>query len=217
VILSGEGQKSRPEKLLAAPLAVKVLNTAGAAMPNVAVAFRVIAGGGKIISDNKCNAAECVVMTAANGIASAQWQVGRTDLQQVEARVVERPDLSVRFTAQIDLTGVASDDDSALPTELTLRPHPNPFRDFIQFHIALPAGGRVSLKIFDLQGRELATLFDGAQPAGRFSFSWPSRDQAPQDLAAGIYFAVLRYVSFAKEKQGEPEISIRKQAVLYLK
>jgi hypothetical protein len=217
VILSGEGQKGRPEKLLAAPLAVKVLNTAGAAMPNVAVAFRVIAGGGKIIGDNKCNAAECVVMTAANGIASAQWQVGRTDLQQVEARVVDRPDLAVRFTAQIDLTGVESDRDSALPTELTLRPHPNPFRDFTQFHIALPAAGRVSLKIFDLQGREVATLFDGTPTAGRFSFSWPGRDQAQQDLAAGIYFAVLRHVSFAQKNQSEPEVSIRKQAVLYIK
>jgi len=217
VILSGEGQKSRPEKLLAAPLVVKVLNTAGAAMPNVPVAFRVLAGGGKVIGDNKCNATECVVMTAANGTASAQWQVGKTDLQQVEARLVERPDLAVRFTAQIDLTGVASDRDSALPTELILRPHPNPFRDFTQFHIALPAAGRVSLKIFDLQGREIATLFDGAQPAGRFLVSWLGRDQAQQELAAGTYFAVLRYVNAAQENQRESEVSIRKQAILYLK
>jgi hypothetical protein len=217
VILSGEGQKGRPEKLLAAPLTVKVLNTAGAAMPNVRVAFRVIAGGGKIISDNKCNAAECVVTTAANGIASAQWQVGRTDLQQVEARVVDRPDLSVRFTAQIDLTGVANDRDGTAPTELTLRPYPNPFRDFTQLGIALPAAGRASLKIFDLQGREVATLFDGAQPAGRFLFSWPGRDQAQQDLAAGIYFAVLHYMNLAQENQREPEVSIRKQAILHIK
>ena len=213
VLVSGEAQMGKPEKLLAAPLVVKALDTAGLAMPNVSVVFRIIFGGGKIIGANNCNNAECVIATATDGTAAVQWQIGKTDSQKVEARIVERPDLVVPFTAKADLSGL-SGDDKILPVDLTLRQRPNPFHDFTQFEISLPNSGRVSLKIFDLQGREVIALVDESKLAGRFVAHWNGRDGANQKIASGAYFAVLQY---AADSAPAGKVLIEKKQVLYVK
>jgi hypothetical protein len=213
--ISGDNQTGKPQKLLAAPLVVKVLDTAGAGMSNISVAFRVISGGGKIIAATACDSTACVIATKADGTAAINWELGKTGAQILEVSVVERPDLAARFTAQIDLTGVAGEEDQALPSTFALRHHPNPFRNTAQFEIALPAPGHVSLKIFDVQGREVVTLFDGAKTAGRFLLNWNGRDQLSREIAAGIYFAVLRYET--QTPSGTAQIFTEKRQVVYLK
>jgi hypothetical protein len=212
--ISGDAQLGRPGKLLASPLAVKVLDNTGAAMSNINVAFRVISGGGKIISAGTCEAPACVIATKPDGVAAANWQLGAAGPQIVEAGVVERPDLVARFTAQIDLTEVESDDDQTLPATFTLRHHPNPFRESAQFEIALPAPGQISLKIFDVQGREVTLLFEGEKTAGRFLLNWDGSDRAKREVAAGIYFAVLRYEIITASGA---QIFTEKRQVVYLK
>ncbi|MDZ7291416.1 MAG: FG-GAP-like repeat-containing protein [candidate division KSB1 bacterium] len=218
VMVGGDAQIGKPGKLLAVPLTVKVLNTAGIAMPNVKVAFRVISGGGKIISADTCNGAECVVATGSDGTAAVQWQVGKADSQKVEARVMERPDLMVRFTAQIDFTSVTEDADDTVPTTFALRQYPNPFRDFTRFEVALPAPGWISLKIYDLQGREVKTLAEGTKAAGRFFVTWNGRDRANEAIASGVYLVALRYEVGGEGSAGKnlPNL-IEKLPVLYLK
>jgi len=218
VTLSGDGQISKPEKLLTLPLTVKLLNTAGAPMPNAAVAFRVISGGGKILGGANCVNTECVVTTATDGTASARWQVGKTDSQKVEARLVDRQDLTVQFKAQIDLTDVLDNSHNDLPQNLALRQHPNPFRGWTQFEIALPQAGQVSLKIFDLQGREIVTLLDEFKSVGKLFVYWNGKDHKKQDLASGMYFSVLQFTKADKRERGrESDVSILKQQLLYLK
>jgi hypothetical protein len=66
----------------------------------------------------------------------------------------------------------------------------------------LPAAGRVTLKVFDLLGREIATLVDGPVQAGSHSVTWN-----PGSCGSGVYFArlsasdlvgVLRYLKTTK-------------------
>ncbi len=69
---------------------------------------------------------------------------------------------------------------------------PNPFQDHTRFDYALPASGRVSLVVLDLQGRAVATLASGEHAAGRHSASWDGRDTAGRTVRAGVYFARLQ-------------------------
>lgn len=64
-----------------------------------------------------------------------------------------------------------------------LAAYPNPFRGQATLRYALPTAGPVVLKVYDVQGREVATLVDGALPAGTHEV----RFEAPH-LASGLYF-----------------------------
>lgn len=100
------------------------------------------------------------------------------------------------------------------PTSLRLRDYPNPFRELTLFRVDLPAAGRISLKIFDLQGREIVTIVNGDRLAGQHDFVWEGKNSANLPVAAGAYFAVLQYETAA---EGLLQIQKQTQKILYLK
>jgi hypothetical protein len=62
--------------------------------------------------------------------------------------------------------------------------YPNPFNPTTKINFDLPADSKVSLKIFDITGREIATLANGdIQTAGYYTVTFDARD-----IASGIYF-----------------------------
>ena len=76
--------------------------------------------------------------------------------------------------------------DGTLPSALVLGPvQPSPVRRVAQVGFALPASGRVRLTVFDLAGRNVATLVDGELPAGRHEVPWRP------DSDPGLYFLRL--------------------------
>ena len=65
--------------------------------------------------------------------------------------------------------------------------HPNPFNPKTTISFAMPAAGEIALIVFDIRGRRVASLLEGAQySAGSHSVVWDARDQA-----SGIYFCRL--------------------------
>lgn len=96
----------------------------------------------------------------------------------------------------IDHTTGVDDDHTAgqLPAAPTLEPAwPNPFNPAVNLSFAVPRAGHVRLSIFDLRGRCVRTLVDGACPAGRQTLAWNGRDEAGRSVASGVYFARLRH------------------------
>ncbi len=66
-----------------------------------------------------------------------------------------------------DLITVEFEPDVALPTKYALEQnYPNPFNPTTRIEYALPEASEVSLKVFDMIGREVATLVSGRQSAG---------------------------------------------------
>jgi hypothetical protein len=61
--------------------------------------------------------------------------------------------------------------------------YPNPFNPVTEIVYDLPEAGTVSLKVFDLMGREEAVLVNGEKPAGQHTISFDARD-----LPSGVYF-----------------------------
>jgi hypothetical protein len=71
-------------------------------------------------------------------------------------------------------------------------PSPNPVRATgTRLSWSLAGPGRVSLEVFDLRGRAVRRLIDGARPAGEGSVTFDGRDDSGRDLASGLYFVRL--------------------------
>jgi hypothetical protein len=78
------------------------------------------------------------------------------------------------------------------PAVLLGRNHPNPFAASTHISFRLDAAGPVSLRVFDLSGRRVATLVDASAPAGTYSLLWDGTDSSGRAVAPGVYFARLR-------------------------
>lgn len=63
--------------------------------------------------------------------------------------------------------------------------HPNPFNPSTTIGYAIPGGarGHASLRVYDMSGREVATLVDGVEEPGRKSVQFDA-----SNLASGVYF-----------------------------
>ena len=75
------------------------------------------------------------------------------------------------------------EEETALPTEIRLtQNYPNPFNPTTQIAFTLPAAQRVTLQVFDMSGRLVATLVDGMQPMGVNEVTFDA-----SSLASGVY------------------------------
>lgn len=89
-----------------------------------------------------------------------------------------------------------------LPRALAFQaPRPNPLRSGTTFAFDLPNAADVSLDVFDLNGRRLASVVEGAQPAGRHEVFWTPLDGAGARLPAGLYFARFATGSFVQTRR----------------
>ncbi|MBD3162667.1 MAG: T9SS type A sorting domain-containing protein [Candidatus Eisenbacteria bacterium] len=72
--------------------------------------------------------------------------------------------------------------------------NPNPFNPRTEVVFLLSnsgAAGPVALEIYDLEGRKVAGLVDGALTAGRHSATWNGRTDEGTPVESGVYFARL--------------------------
>lgn len=84
------------------------------------------------------------------------------------------------------LTGIldAPQAPEALPAEFSLmQNYPNPFNPETNIPFALPVRSQVKLSVFDLLGREVATLADGPFEAGLHTVNWNA-----SEMSSGVYF-----------------------------
>ncbi|MEM6325477.1 MAG: nidogen-like domain-containing protein [Bacteroidota bacterium] len=97
-------------------------------------------------------------------------------------------DASPRFVLLVSpakATSTATDADAAFALA---PPMPNPARERATLRFSLATPGEIALSVFDVQGREVARLGEGAYVAGDHAVVWDT-----STLAAGVY--VVRLVS----------------------
>jgi hypothetical protein len=70
-------------------------------------------------------------------------------------------------------------------------PRPNPGRESLTLHFAVPAASSVRLQIYDAAGRQVRELAAGTAPAGERTLQWDFRDATGLSVPAGIYLARL--------------------------
>lgn len=83
---------------------------------------------------------------------------------------------------------------SSVPVEFRLEQnYPNPFNPTTTIQFALPKRSEVKLKIYDLLGREVATLLDKELQPGEYKVTFEA-----QGLQSGIYFYRIEASGFVQ-------------------
>lgn len=84
-----------------------------------------------------------------------------------------------------------------IPKEYTLfQNYPNPFKKMSKINWQVPFSCWQSLKIYDLQGTEIATLVDEFRPAGQYHYDFNG-----EKLISGIYFYKLNCGNLSQVKK----------------
>ncbi|UCH11554.1 MAG: T9SS type A sorting domain-containing protein, partial [Fidelibacterota bacterium] len=89
-----------------------------------------------------------------------------------------------------------------LPEEFALSPnYPNPFNPATTLSYALPQPVKVSLRVYNLLGQEVATLVNGWADLGYHEAVWQGLDRTGRAVASGVYIAVLRAEGLVKTRK----------------
>ncbi len=79
--------------------------------------------------------------------------------------------------------------------------YPNPFNPIttIEYKVAKPS--EVVIRVFNLVGKEVATLVDAFQNSGIYSIQWDGRDDAGIRLSSGLYIYAMTAGSYTQSKK----------------
>lgn len=105
------------------------------------------------------------------------------------------------LTEQVAITltpeGVTSNDDDIIIEDFELSQNfPNPFNPVTSIKFSIPEMNFVSLKIYDVTGKEIKTLVNSVKPAGTYQISWNAENNP-----SGVYFYTLRAGNFSQTKK----------------
>jgi aminopeptidase N len=69
--------------------------------------------------------------------------------------------------------------------------YPNPFNNGTTITVRLPGRAHTAIRIYDILGRPVRTLFDGVAEPGTHTLQWTSVDDGGRHVASGIYVVRL--------------------------
>ena len=92
--------------------------------------------------------------------------------------------------------------ENVIPTEYSVgNNYPNPFNPTTKFNYSLPEDVRVSITVYDIQGRAVKTLVDSEQSAGYKSIQWNATNNAGASVSAGFYFYRIQSSNYNQTKK----------------
>ncbi len=94
-------------------------------------------------------------------------------------------------------TDVTTPPDQGIPRRFALAQNfPNPFNPTTEISYQLPDFSNVVLKVYDVLGREVATLVNEKKVAGKYSVTWNA-----SSMSSGVYFYRLQAGAYSETKK----------------
>jgi len=134
-------------------------------------------------------------------ITRRTWNTGASKYDTTTTKVVNPKRWTLRILEAGGPTGVEMKDLTVImPEDYVLEQnYPNPFNPGTTIRFGLPVQDRVSLKVYDLLGREVRSLLnDVTLEKGFHTASWDGRDGGGNSVASGVYLYTLKFGNFSK-------------------
>jgi hypothetical protein len=104
------------------------------------------------------------------------------------------------FNPTVVATSVENGNEPPLTFSLSQN-FPNPFNPTTNFEFRLPVRNMVVVKVFDLLGREIATLVNDTRDAGTYRVSWNGQSVNGVATSTGVYFCRIEAGDFVQTKK----------------
>jgi hypothetical protein len=89
-----------------------------------------------------------------------------------------------------------------IPTVYSLsQNYPNPFNPTTKINFSLPKQENVTIKIYDIMGREVYTLVNKTMKPGKYEATWTSINNDGKSVASGVYFYRIEAGNFVESKK----------------
>jgi hypothetical protein len=79
--------------------------------------------------------------------------------------------------------------------------YPNPFNPVTTIRYQIKDSRFVTLKVYDVLGKEIATLVNEFQKAGTYETQFPNNQYTINQLASGVYFYRIRAEDYSDTKK----------------
>jgi photosystem II stability/assembly factor-like uncharacterized protein len=100
----------------------------------------------------------------------------------------------ILFTENAGVVGIKENDNQEMPFEYYLsQNYPNPFNPSTKINYSIPESGFVTLKIYDMLGREVAELVNSDMNYGNYSVNFNAKN-----LTSGVYFYRIQSGDFSQ-------------------
>lgn len=112
-------------------------------------------------------------------------------------KLVEVTDIRNHYTDLDNYANGTIENKTEIPTEFSLsQNYPNPFNPTTNLEFGISELELVSLKVYDIQGKEIMTLVNEVKPAGRYQVKFDG-----SNLGSGIYFYKITAGNFSSVKK----------------
>ncbi|MCX6134323.1 MAG: T9SS type A sorting domain-containing protein [Ignavibacteriales bacterium] len=147
-----------------------------------------------VFVDQNANSGSWVTILTRSLPGSTPIDVMVSDASPASATAIVLRADALKCSLRQEVTTVEKKDSGTLPSTFVLRQnHPNPFNPSTRIEYAVPISGTMSLRVFDMLGREVAVLVDGNVEAGWYSVNFNARQ-----LSSGVYLYRLESSGFAQ-------------------
>lgn len=149
----------------------------------------------------------------SHGVEATEYDLGSPESQRLIAEWIPGADFAKDgdFTWRARTLGVDTVGEwstlqsfrlSSLPTEFRLdQNYPNPFNPDTKIPFSLPRQSDVTIEVFSLLGRRVATIHEGSLEPGYHVLGWDGRDDSGSPVATGVYFYRLSADEFVQTKK----------------
>ncbi len=124
---------------------------------------------------------------------------GKMDEFRLYKRALTPAEITASWNADLSGCGLVgiSNNGTEIPSVYSMEQnYPNPFNPVTNIKFSIPASGNVKLVVFDILGREVATLLNEVKTAGNYTADFDA-----SALSSGVYFYRLESGSFTQTKK----------------